>query len=71
LAIKKLPAKNFNGRIPNPSKSKSDDSNLEDPRDIPHTQGGSNRAMNPSPEACCMIKGWDQKHLETRVHTSC
>jgi len=24
-------------------------SNLKDPRDTPHTQGGSKRAMNPTP----------------------
>ena len=41
-------------------------SNL-DPRTTPHMQGQSNRAMNPSPEACCMIEGWGPKHLWKRA----
>jgi len=41
-------------------------SNL-DPRTTPHMQGQSNRAMIPSPEACCMIEGWGPKHLWKRA----
>ena len=37
-----------------------------DPRDTAHTEGATER-MNPSAEACCMIEGWDPKHLWKRV----
>ena len=58
----KFASKNFQPWNSKPFKV-HEHSNFEDPKDTPHTQGGSNRAMNTSPEACCMIEGWDQKHL--------
>jgi len=32
-----------------------------------HTQEGAKEWVNPSLEACCMIDGWDLKHLWKRV----
>ena len=63
----KILGKIFNLEIPNRSRGNGFQrgSTLEDPR-VTHA-GGSKRVGEPSLEACCMIDGWDLKHLWKRV----